>query len=145
MSKFKSFYKFSSARAKEDGRSTSKFLLYGQNSQGRMTIFPAFIASKSFEMKLFAVHFDVLKYIWWLWKCVSLQARLMVYRVVIKSSHGPSVFRGQGWIEKVEAQKCQQCSQSQSVNQMCACLLSCTFTTYGKCTLGPGAVYLSLL
>ena len=34
----------------EDGRSMSVFLLYGQLSQGRMVDFPAFIASKSFDL-----------------------------------------------------------------------------------------------
>jgi hypothetical protein len=34
----------------EEGRSTSLCSLYGQLSQGRMANFPAFIASKSFEL-----------------------------------------------------------------------------------------------
>ena len=34
----------------EDGKSTSVFSLYGQISQGRMADFPAFIASKSFDL-----------------------------------------------------------------------------------------------
>ena len=34
----------------EDGKSTSVFSLYGQLSQGRMADFPAFIASKSFDL-----------------------------------------------------------------------------------------------
>ena len=34
----------------EDGRSTSVCSLYGQLSQGRMDDFPAFIASKSFDL-----------------------------------------------------------------------------------------------
>ena len=34
----------------EDGRSTSVFSLYWQTSQGRMADFPAFIASKSFDL-----------------------------------------------------------------------------------------------
>ena len=34
----------------EDGRSTSIFLLYGQLSQDQMFNFPAFIASKSFDL-----------------------------------------------------------------------------------------------
>ena len=34
----------------EDGRSISVFLVYWQHSQGRMANFPAFIASKSFDL-----------------------------------------------------------------------------------------------
>ena len=34
----------------EDGRSTSVLSLYWQLSQGQMTDFPAFIASKSFDL-----------------------------------------------------------------------------------------------
>ena len=34
----------------EDERSTSVFSLYGQLSQGQMANFPAFIASKSFDL-----------------------------------------------------------------------------------------------
>ena len=47
------FYLFNSwncDRTTEDARSTRVFLLYGQLSQGRMADFPAFIASKSFDL-----------------------------------------------------------------------------------------------
>ena len=46
-----------------------------------------------------AAHFNVLKkFIWWIWKFVSLWTRLMIYREVIKSSHNHSVLWMINWI-----------------------------------------------
>ena len=87
----------------EDGRSTTVFSLYWQLSQGRMADFPAFIASKSFD--LWNHHIPQMKwhnlrqilmykkytYMIMLKMCFSVN-QMMIYRVVIKSSHGPSDF-----------------------------------------------------
>ena len=90
----------------ENGRFTSIFLLYRQLSQDRMADFSAFIASKSFDQctkpsytsnemtYVICGTFPCIKktYVLWFWKCVSLRTKLMIYRAVLKSSHGPSSF-----------------------------------------------------
>ena len=61
-----------------------------------MANFPAFVASKHFHLYL-KLNDIIFRTFWYIKKCVAL-TRLIIYRIVIKSYHGPSFFHGCGLI-----------------------------------------------